>query len=70
MEGEDRRGAAGACWLDGPGRLEVAAAGEEQREGPGESEGGRKQGKEVGACCREREREERRMRERARGGRS
>ena len=49
-EGEGRRGEAEACWLDGPGRLEVGEAGEEQRDGHEESQGERAQGKEVGAC--------------------
>lgn len=68
VEGEDRRGEGEACWLAGPGRLEVEEVGEEQREGQVEVEGQRKEGKEVGACCHERGREEQRTRERADGG--
>lgn len=68
MEEEGRKGEAEACWLAGPGRLVVGEAGEERREGRVEAEGERKQGKEVGACCCERGREEQRTRERAGGG--
>lgn len=67
---EDRRGEVGACWSDGPGRLEVEEVGEELREGLAEAEEGRRLGMEVDACCRERGREGQRMMEQAGGERS
>lgn len=57
-EGAGRRGEGAVCYLAGPGRHEV---GEEQVEGEW------KQGKEVGACCCERGREEQRPTGRAGG---
>lgn len=65
--GEGRRGEVEACWPDGPGRLEVVAAGEEQMEGQ-EEEVERKQEKEVGAWFHEKGREERRTKKQKGGG--
>lgn len=76
---EGRRGEVEACWSDGPGRLNVAAAEEEQMggqeevegeqmEGQEEVEGERKQEKEVGACLHEKGREEQRTKKESDGG--
>lgn len=72
---EGRRGEAEACWLDGLERLEVGEAEGEQRDGQEEQRDGqeelgeeRQQGKRVGACCHEKEREEQRMKEQVSDG--